>query len=575
MAEDTKNTTKTLANVREVVQEATLSPSQRRDMKSAIKRIAEMAGAVPATVPAEAPALRQMLAKVRPAAHGVSPKTWANLRSQLRAALRLADVIDSMGPGSAMLDPAWAPLVRAIAEDKRLSCGLASFFNWCTAQPIAPHQVNDAVVQRFCSWLENRTLCAKPRNVVRLIPKLWNEASKRIEIWPKIALAPISFKAAFKRRQWGELTESFRRDAEAYLATRANPDLFDERPDAPRGPLAASTLRVQREHLRLAASVLIEGGIAVEDIRCLADLLDVERFKLVLRHYNGRANGEPNAFVISLSVTLIQVAQFHVGATPDEVARLKRTAAKLPDVPLDLTQKNKATALQFESDHLRAKLLFLPEQLMAEVARDLARDRLCFVEAQVAVAVDVDLVIPLRPQNLSDLSWRRHFSEPDGPKGRLLLHIPAQETKSKHQDLVAEIPDDVAKRLRWYRRHILPRLNADPDGPLFVTRKGTAKTQETLSQQFTETIERRLGVHLTPHQLRHLGAIWYLEEHPEDFETPRAFLGHAWSKTTRVYAGSSTRRASKAYSHFVIEKRDALKLKRKPQLKRTSKKGSL
>ena len=155
-----------------------------------------------------------------------------------------------------------------------------------------------------------------------------------------------------------------------------------------------------------------------------------------------------------------------------------------------------------------------------------------------------------------------------------MLHIPAQETKSKLQDLVAEIPDDVARRLRWYRRHVLPRLNADPDGPLFVTRQGVAKTQETLSQQFTETIKRRLGVHLTPHQLRHLGAIWYLEEHPEDFETPRSFLGHAWSKTTRVYAGSSTRRASKAYSRFVIEKRDALKLKRKRQLKRKSTKGS-
>jgi integrase len=129
-------------------------------------------------------------------------------------------------------------------------------------------------------------------------------------------------------------------------------------------------------------------------------------------------------------------------------------------------------------------------------------------------------------------------------------------------------------RLRWYRRHILPRLGADPEGPLFVTRKGTAKTQETLSQQFTETLERRLGVHLTPHQLRHLAAIWYLEEHPEDFETLRALLGHAWSKTTRVYAGSSTRRASKAYVRFVIEKRDALKLKRKRQRKRKSKKGS-
>jgi integrase len=435
--------------------------------------------------------------------------------------------------------------------------------------------VNDAVVQRFCSWLENRTLCAKPRNVARLIPKLWNEAGEKMEVWPKTKLTILSFKSPPKRIQWGALTESFRRDADACLAARGRPDLFDERPDAPRGPLAASTLHQQRVHLRLAASVLIESGIAVADIKSLADLVESERFKTILRHYHEQADRKPNAFVISLSITLIQVAQCYLGASADEVAKLKQIARKLPPVPLDLTQKNKALALQFESDHLRAKLLFLPEQLMAEVARNLARGQLRFVEAQVAIAIDIDLVIPLRPQNLSSLIWRRHFTEPDGAKGRLLLHIPAEETKSKLQDLVAEIPDDVARRLRWYRRHILPRLKADPDGPLFATSKGTAKTQETLSQQFTETIKHRLGVHLTPHQLRHLGAIWYLEEHPEDFETPRAFLGHAWSKTTRVYAGSSTRRASKAYSRFVIEKRDALKLKRKPQLKRTSKKGSL
>jgi integrase len=411
--------------------------------------------------------------------------------------------------------------------------------------------------------------------VVRLIPKLWNEAGEKMEVWPKTKLTILSFKSPPKRIQWGDLTESFRRDADACLAMRGEPDLFDKRPNAPRRPLAASTLRQQREHLRLAASVLIESGVPVEDIKCLADLLDFERFKLVLRHYHRRANSQPNAFAISLSITLIQVAQFYLGATTDAVAELKRIAAKLPAVPLDLTEKNKALALQFESDHLRAKLLFLPEQLMAEVARDLARGHLRFVDAQVAIAVDIDLVIPLRPQNLCSLAWRRHFTEPDGPKGRLLLHIPAQETKSKHQDLIAEIPDDVARRLRWYRRHILPRLNADPDGPLFVTSKGGAKSQETLSQQFTETIKRCLGVHLTLHQLRHLGALWYLEEHPEDFETPRQFLGHAWSKTTRFYAGSSTRRASKAYSRFVLEKRDALKLKRKLKLRRKSKKGSL
>lgn len=53
--------------------------------------------------------------------------------------------------------------------------------------------------------------------------------------------------------------------------------------------------------------------------------------------------------------------------------------------------------------------------------------------------------------------------------------------KSRKDDFVAEVPDHVARRLRWYRRHILPRLNADPNGDLFVTKKGVRKHQETIT----------------------------------------------------------------------------------------------
>ncbi len=65
---------------------------------------------------------------------------------------------------------------------------------------------------------------------------------------------------------------------------------------------------------------------------------------------------------------------------------------------------------------------------------------------------------------------------------------------------------------------------------------------------------------MTPHQFRHFAAILYLEAHPEDFETVRNLLGQAWSRTTLIYAGSSTRRAGQAYGKAMMEKRDALKL---------------
>jgi hypothetical protein len=227
----------------------------------------------------------------------------------------------------------------------------------------------------------------------------------------------------------------------------------------PRRTLAPSTLRQQSEHLRLSASILIKSGIATEEIKSLADLVQPERFKVVLRYYHERANRKPNAFVICLAKTLIQVAEYHVGASEAEVGQLKYFASKLPAVPFDLTAKNKALLRQFESDRSRANLLFLPEQLLAEVAKALEVGQLRFVEAQVAVAIELQLAIPLRPQNLSRLNWGRHFIEPDGPKGRLMLHIPAAETKSKKSDFDAEVPDHVVHRLRWYRPRGADRMN--------------------------------------------------------------------------------------------------------------------
>ena len=185
-----------------------LPPFHHRDITSAIKRICELAGVAPTTVPAEAPTLRAMIAKVRPAAHGVTSKTWANLLSRFRAALRLADVIDSAWQGAANQNPTWAPLVDAIAKDKRLSFGLAASLTGAPPEASPRKTVNDAVVQRFHSWLANRTLCPKPRDVVRRVPNLWNEAREKIGIWPNIKLTTLSFKSPPKRLQWKDLSES-------------------------------------------------------------------------------------------------------------------------------------------------------------------------------------------------------------------------------------------------------------------------------------------------------------------------------------------------------------------------------
>jgi integrase len=558
----------TLADVLSLLDQSGLTGTRRRDVVSALKRICEMAGTPPASVPAQPPHLRELLSRIRPAAHGVSGKSYSNLRSLLAAALQLAGVIDPLGRGGARRHPVWGPLLEAISDDQRLSNGLAAFANWCASQDISPGEVSDSTVQRFLAWLEARTLYPKPRDLVRRVPKLWNEASTKFNPWSAGKLTTISFKAPPKHLKWSDLNPSFQQDAAAYLALRTNPDLFDERPGAPKRPLAATTLRQQREHLRLAASVLAQDG---EVIASLADLVKPERFKKVLRYYHNQANREPNAFVVALAKTLVQVAQYHTAATSMDVGELKRLASNLPAVPFDLTDKNKTLLRQLESERVRAKLLFLPEQLMGEVAKDLEGGRVRFVDAQVAIAIDILLAVPLRPQNLSSLSWQDNFSEPNGPRGRLVLHIAARHTKTKRQDIITDVPDEVARHLRWYRRHVLPRLGAEVNGHLFVTESGDRKRQGTIRQQITDAVARHIGIHMTPHQFRHFGATSYLEQHPEDFETARAMLGHAWSKTTRIYAGSSGRRASRAYNQHLLAQREELKLVLSTRQRRGSK----
>ena len=539
------------------VAESELHISRRRDMLSAIRRVCEMARTSPAAFPVDIAAIRVQLAGIRPAAHGVSAKHFANIRSLLAAALQMAGAMESLGRGLARRDPTWGPVMRGVASDKALANGLAAFSNFCAARGISPYAVNDSAVAAFREWLTDRTLHPHPRNLVRGVPVHWNKARSQVSDWPDIKLAKISFRPPSVHLRLGDFSRDFQRDVGAYLAMRKSPDVFSEH--APLRPLAETTLRQQSEHIRLAASVLRAAG---QEADSLADLITPQSFRAVLRHYHDRAKAKPNAFAQAVAKTLVQIARFFVQLGDKELADLKTLVAKLPAVPIELTEKNKRTLRQLEPERIRAKLLFLPEKLQARVEKDAAcgrRPRI--VEAQVALAVDILLAIPLRPQNLSALHWRDNFIESDGGKGALVLHIPADCTKSKRADIDANIPADVAARIRWYRRFLV-QLGMDANGYLFVTRKGDQKTQETLTQQISEAIEKHVGISMTPHQFRHFAAVSYLDQHPEDFETARALLGHAWSKTTRVYAGSSTRRAGRAYSEFLGKQREQLRLKR-------------
>jgi integrase len=547
---------RTGADLIEAIGRADLSPTRRRDMVSAVNRVASMTSASPVHMKLDVPGLRERLAGIKPAAHGITPQTYAKIRSNFSAALEWAGVVEPTGRGAAKRDPAWGPLSEAVAGDKRISSGLSSFMNWCVLKGIGPGEVRDSSVREFLAWLETRTLHPRPRAVVWSLPVIWNDARAAVPGWPGTELTRISFRAPSPNLRWDDLPVSFRSEAEDYLTLRREPDVFSTDADHPRRPLAASTLDRQREHIRLAASILVRKGGANCAPGSLADLVRPEAFKTVLRHYLGPDGRKPNAFATTLARTLLDVARYQVKLPPPAMQELKAIAAKLPAMPFELTAKNKALLSGLESDRVKARLLFMPQTLIQGAQAKLKAGRSGLVEAQVAIAVDILLVAPLRPQNLIALNWSKHIREPNGSKGALSLFIPKQETKSGKRDLTFEIPAETAQRIRWYRREILGGLGADIQGPLFVNKHGLAKSQETLSEQITDAVARHVGIHMTPHQFRHFAAALYLEEHPEGFQSVSDLLGHAWAKTTLVYAGSSSRRASRAYGAHVTQQRE-------------------
>ena len=92
-----------------VAQQPNLAAHRRRDLASAVRRVAQLLGREPGLIEATPRLLARRLAEIAPAAHGLSRGRWNNLRSLLGKALAL---VGPMAPGrhANRLSPEWQAL---------------------------------------------------------------------------------------------------------------------------------------------------------------------------------------------------------------------------------------------------------------------------------------------------------------------------------------------------------------------------------------------------------------------------------------------------------------------------------
>ena len=90
-----------------------LSATRLRDLRSAVKRVADLLGDEPAAIPLDIDAISARLNTINPLAVGMTAKRLANIRSDFLAAVKVCGV--QPVTGSKSLSPEWVKLFKRLS----------------------------------------------------------------------------------------------------------------------------------------------------------------------------------------------------------------------------------------------------------------------------------------------------------------------------------------------------------------------------------------------------------------------------------------------------------------------------
>jgi len=542
--------TPTMADViARLTADESLTPMRRRDLLSAIRRLCELVNRDPKTFVADVQTVRAALTMVHPVQSGISAKTLQNIRSNVLAALR-----HTLGAGwkterRQQLCPAWRAL-RTALPSKRLRAGLSRFIRFCSGSGIAPEQVSDEIVVAFMDAIRTETFTTNPNDLHRRTCRLWNEAVPTIPGWPNVILSVPNYRRPRWTTPLADFPKSFRDEVEGHLRWLSGVDIFVDHP--PPKNCKPRTIEQRRKHIEIAASALVARGCAVKDVTSLRCLIEIDAFKEMLRHYLERLNHEPTQYLRDLAKSLILVARHWVRVDHEHLETLREIKRRLGGDRTGLTEKNRNALRQLESPDNVRRLVCLPVTLLAEVERRSPTDAKAAIKAQIAVALEILLMAPMRAHNLVGLRLDRHIVRPAGPKGPVHLVLPESETKAGEAVEYALSPQSTAL-LDTYFRQYRPLLCPEGDPWLFPRTGGGCKAQSTLCQQIVEAVRRRTGLRLTVHQFRHAAAKVLLDREPGNFETLKHLLGHRNLKSTLdFYAEVQTTNAGRHYDDIIL-----------------------
>ena len=522
------------------------------ELLATLKELQTLSGRKLEHLPARMRGLRFLFERIRDG-NVLDALTLTTLKRQTEVVISLAATIDPAIGNPVPLTPAWQVLINKLRTGRSRSV-LRPFAQYCSAWAIAPDAVTDQVAASYVDALAAARFLAKPRDQHRAVCRHWNEAAAKVGGWPAGELKIPDFRPPMRALSWEAFPASLLADVDAYIATKQKPAgrrLRRAAGDAS-GRWKDGTARLAREHIRLAASAAVRQGTPIDSLSSLADLVEPDTVERALIDYGGD-DDEPSNFVRDLGARLHVIAR-DLGLEQAKLEELSMMARELNEGrEFGLTAKNMAVVRNLMDPVNRKRLMELPAALFARADEMDDRGRApqrAAVLTQVAIAIQILIVAPMRISNLAGLSCSQHVVETRSG-GPHMLVVPINEVKNR-VPLEYPLPIAADGLLRCYLAEFRPRLVGDDNDWLFPGQNGR-KCSRTLSQQITERLETDLGFHMTPHQFRHAAAAWLLLANPGNYETVRRLLGHKQLQSTiNFYVGLESIAAARQYQEMLL-----------------------
>jgi integrase len=542
-----------------------LSPIRRRDTLSALATVARAMRREMKDVPAHAGFIREQLKGFTPSMLDppVSMARWRNVTSLTNGAMRLSGVPISTGRYQAPIAPAWQMLLAKVDGKKRFD--LSKLAQFCTAEGIAPDDVDDEVLARFHAHLKQTLTNKSPRDIHRKACKVWNKAAETIEGWPQPRVKVPCYRRDYAIPR-GQFLPSLLADVDGYVAHLGPDDVLAD--DSDFHSLRPISIKTRALELHEFASALVHRGIDPQTLTSLADLVEVETFKEGLRFFYQERTPGKYLQAYRMAVILLPVAKYWVKAPPEQIKELKTLCKRLDKQPKGMTVKNRKMLAQFDDDAVEEKFVSLPDLIMEDVDRAEAaiakgkkppRSRATgrslntpyqrALLAQTATAIEILIMAPLRRANVGGIEMGVHLL-PNG--GGYRLQFEEHEVKNE-QRLAPPLPDESAKLVRVYIAKHREHLTDQSSTFLFPGKKGPQKNLGALTGQIVRAAKEYAGITLTAHLFRHIAAKLHLKANPGDYGTVKVLLGHRNIQTTiNAYCESEQPAAYERYDEHVL-----------------------